>query len=88
MNYKNLKKEKLNKNDIDLYFKTIDNHQYLLRVSKNIKFIDTIHELFNKYPELETINMGTYEHNGDIINLDETLFENGLEDNDIITIIN
>ena len=31
--------------------------------------------------------MGTYEHNGDIINLDETLFENGLEDNDIITII-
>ena len=88
VNYKNLKKEKLNKNDIDLYFKTIDNHQYLLRVSKNIKFIDTIHELFNKYPELETINMGTYEHNGDIINLDETLFENGLEDNDIITIIN
>ena len=85
-NYKNSLKEKKDKNDIDLYFKTIDNHQYLLRVNKNIKFIDAIHELYNKYPELETINEGTYESNGNVINMDDTLLDNELEDNDIIII--
>lgn len=43
--FKKFKNEKTNNNDIDLYFKTLDDKKYLLRIPKNIKFIDALNEL-------------------------------------------
>jgi hypothetical protein len=49
-----LKNESFNENGINLYFKTMENKQYNLRVSKDIQFIIAIHKLYTKYPELES----------------------------------
>ena len=82
------KKEDFNINDIDLYFKTMENKQYKIRVPKNIQFIIAIHKLYSKYPELETKKIGTYLCNGNKVGLFNTIQENGLENNNIILIIN
>ena len=83
-----LKNEDYNKDDINLYFKAMEGQQYNLRVPKNIQFIIAIHKLYTNYPELETKKIGTYVSNGNKICLYDTIEENGLEDGNIIVIIN
>ena len=83
-----LKNEDFDVNDINLYFKTMENRQYNLRVSKKIQFIIAIHKLYSKYPELETKNIATYVSNGSKICIYDTIEENGLQEGNIIVIIN
>jgi len=83
-----LKNENYNKDDINLYFKAMEGQQYNLRVPKNIQFIIAIHKLYTKFPELETKKIGTYVSNGNKLNIYDTIQENGLEDGNIIIIIN
>ena len=83
-----IKNEKYNKDDINIYFKTMENQQYSLRVPKNIQFIIAIHKLYSKYPELETKKIGTYVANGTKVCIYDTIQENGLQDGSIIVIIN
>ena len=83
-----LKNEDFDVNDINLCFKTMENRQYNLRVSKKIQFIIAIHKLYSKYPELETKNIGTYVCNGSKICIYDTIEENGLQEGNIIVIIN
>ena len=66
----------------------MENRQYNLRVSKKIQFIITIHKLYSKYPELETKNIATYVSNGSKICIYDTIEENGLQEGNIIVIIN
>ena len=82
------KNEDFNKDDINLYFQTMENQKYSLRVPKNIQFIIGIHKLYTKYPELEMKKTGTYVSNGNKINIFDTIQDNGLEDGNIILIIN
>ena len=82
------KNEDNNKDDINLYFKAMEGQQYNLRVPKNIQFIIAIHKLYNKFPELEEKKTGTYVSNGNKINIFDTIQDNGLEDGNIIIIIN
>ena len=83
-----IKNETFDKNGINIYFKTMENKQYNLRVSKNIQFIIAIHKLYTKYPELETKKIATYVCNGNKICLYDTIEENNLQENNIILIIN
>ena len=83
-----LKNEDYNKDDINLYFKAMEGQQYNLRVPKNIQFIIAIHKLYTKYPELEAKKTGTYVSNGNKINIFDTIQDNGLENGNIIIIIN
>ena len=83
-----LKNEDYNKDDINLYFKAMEGQQYALRVPKNIQFIIAIHKLYTKYPELESKMTGTYVSNGNKVNLFDTIQDNGLENGNIIIIIN
>ena len=83
-----LKNEDFDVNDINLYFKTMDNRQYNLRVSKKIQFIIAIHRLYSKYSELETKNIATYVSNGSKTCIYDTIEENGLQEGYIIIIIN
>ena len=83
-----LKNEDFNENDINLYFKTMENQQYNLRVSKNVQFIIAIHKLYNKYPELESKKISTYVCNGSKVCIYDTVQENGLQEGNIILIIN
>ena len=85
MNYKN---EDYNKDNIDLYFKIEEGQQYALKVSKKIQFIIAIHKLYNENPELEYKKIGTYESNGNKINIFDIIQDNGLENGNIIKIIN
>ena len=82
------KNEDFNKDDRNLYFKAMEGQQYALRVPKNIQFIIAIHKLYTKYPELEAKKTGTYVSNGNKINIFDTIQDNGLEDGNIIVIIN
>ena len=83
-----LKNEDYNKDDINLYFKAMEGQQYNIRVPKNIQFIIAIHKLYTKYPELEAKKTGTYVSNGNKINIFDTIQDNGLENGNIIIIIN
>ena len=83
-----LKKEDYNKDDINLYFKTMEGQQYNIRVPKDIQFIIAIHKLYNRYPELETKKMATFVSNANKINIFDTIHDNGLKDGNIIVIIN
>ena len=78
----------VDKNQINLYFKTMENKQYSLRVSKNIQFIVAMHNLYTKYPELESKKIGTYVCNGNKVCIFDTIQENELIDGNIIVIIN
>ena len=82
------KNEDFNQDDINLYFKAMEGQQYTLRIPKNIQFIIAIHKLYNKYPELEAKKTGTYVSNGNKINIFDTIQDNGLEDGNIVIIIN
>ena len=84
----NDKNDVFDNNGINLYFKTMENRQYNLRVSKNIQFIVVIHKLYTKYPELESKKIGTYLCNGNKICIFDTIQENGLQEGNIIVIIN
>ena len=82
-----LKNEFLNKDNINLIFKTTEGtNDYKLSVPKNLQFIKVIHMLFNTYPELETKKIGTYICNANKINLFDTVSENNLQNNSIILI--
>ena len=82
-----LKNEFLNKDNINLIFKTTEGaNDYKLSVPKNLQFIKVIHILFNTYPELETKKIGTYICNANKINLFDTVSENNLQNNSIILI--
>jgi len=83
-----LQNEMLDKNGINLSFKTMENKQYNLRVSKNIQFIIAVHKLYTKYPELETKKIATYVCNGNKISIFDTIQENNLQEGNIIFIIN
>ena len=83
-----LKNELLDKNGINLSFKTMENKQYNLRVSKNLQFIIAVHKLYTKYPELETKKIATYVCNGNKISIFDTIQENNLQEGNIILIIN
>ena len=88
-NYIILKNEDFNNKDqINLYFKTMENKQYNLRVSKNLQFIVAIHNLYTKYPELESKKIATYVCNGSKICIFDTIQENELNDGNIVVIIN
>ena len=80
------KNEDFNKDDINLYFKTLKNQQYTLRVAKNIQFIIVIHKLYTKYPELDMEKTGIYVSNGNKINIFDTIQDNGLVDGSVIFI--
>jgi len=84
----NVKNEMFDNNCINLYFKTMENRQYNLSVSKDIQFIVAVHKLYNKYPELESKKIGTYLCNGNKICIFDTIQENGLQEGNIIVIIN
>ena len=84
----NDKDEDLNKDYIGLHFKTMEGQQYDIRVPKNIQFIKATYKLYNKYPDLEAKNVGAYLSNGEKLSLFDTLEENGVEDGNIIVIIN
>ena len=82
-----LKNEFLNKDNINLIFKTTEGtNDYKLSVPKNLQFIKVVHILFNTYPELETKKIGTYICNANKINLFDTVSENNLQNNSIILI--
>ena len=66
----------------------MEGQQYDIRVPKNIQFIKATYKLYNKYPDLEAKNVGAYLSNGEKLSLFDTLEENGLEDGNIIVIIN
>ena len=83
-----IRNETFDKNGINLYFKTMENKQYNLRVSKTIQFIIAIHKLYSKYPELESKNIATYVCNGNKVCLFDTIQENNLQEGNIILIIN
>jgi len=83
-----LKNEDYNKDDYTLYFRAMEGQQYDIRVPKNIQFIFAIHKLLDKYPELESKKTGTYLSNGKQINVFDTIQGNGLENGNIIVIIN
>ena len=83
-----LKNENFNENDINLYFKTIDNEQFTIRVSKNIEFIIVLSKLYTKYPELLPLKLFTYKCNENKVYLYDTVEENGLQGGNIILIIN
>ena len=76
------------KNKINIIFKTMENKQYKLEVSKNLQFIIAIHYLYTKYPELESKKIGTYVCNGNKIIIFDTIEQNGLKEGSIILIIN
>jgi len=80
------KNEDFNKDDINLYFKTLKNQQYALRVDKNIQFILVIHKLYTKYHELDMEKTGIYVSNGNKINIFDTIQDNGLVDGSVIFI--
>jgi hypothetical protein len=65
----------------------MENKQYSLRVSKNIQFIVAMHNLYTKYPELESKKIGTYVCNGNKVCIFDTIQENELIDGNIIVII-
>ena len=81
-------KNQNDKNKINIIFKTMENKQYKLGVSKNLQFIVAIHYLYTQYPELESKKIGTYVCNGDKICIFDTIEEIGLKDGNIILIIN
>ena len=83
-----LTNETFDKNGINLYFKTMENKQFNLRVSKDIQFIIAIHKLYSKYPELETKKIATYVCNGSKVCIFDTVQENNLQEGNIILIIN
>ena len=83
-----LKNEDYNKDHINLYFKAMEGQQYNIRVPKNIQFIIAVHKLYTKFPELESKKIGTYVSNGNKLNIYDTIQENGLENGNIIIIIN
>ena len=76
------------KNKINIIFKTMENKQYKLGVSKNLQFIIAVHYLYTQYPELESKKIGTYVSNGNKIIIFDTIEENGLTEGSIILIIN
>ena len=84
----NVKNEMFDTNCINLCFKTMENRQYNLSISKDIQFIVAVHKLYNKYPELESKKIGTYLCNGDKICIFDTIQENGLQEGNIIVRIN
>ena len=83
-----LNNQNYNPNDINLYFKTMENQQYNIRVPKNIQFIIAIHKLYSIYPELESKKTASYVCNGDKICIFDTIEENGLQNGNIILMIN
>ena len=83
-----LTNETFDKNGINLYFKTMENKQFNLRVSKDIQFIIAIHKLYSKYPELETKKIATYVCNGSKVCIFDTVQEKNLQEGNIILIIN
>ena len=76
------------KNKINIYFTTMEGKQYKLEVSKSLQFIAAIHNLYTKYPELKSKKIATYVYNGKNICIFDTIQENGLNDGNIIIIIN
>ena len=68
----------LDKNGINLSFKTMENKQYNLRISKNIQFIIAIHKLYTKYPELEIKKIATYVCGGNKMGIFGAIQENNL----------
>ena len=76
------------KNKINIIFKTMENKQYKLGVSKNLQFIIAVHYLYTQYPELESKKIGTYVSNGNKIIIFDTIEENGLTEGSTILIIN
>ena len=80
--------ENFNENDINIYFKTNENKQYAIRISKNIEFILALSKLCIKYPELLGDKFSTYKCNENKIYLYDTIEENGLQEGNIILIIN
>ena len=76
------------KNKINIIFKTMENKQYKLGISKDLQFIIAIHYLYTKYPELESKKIGTYVCNGNKIIIFDTIEQNGLKEGSIILIIN
>ena len=76
------------KNKINIFFKTMENKQYKLQISKSLQFIIAIHYLYTKYPELESKKIGTYVCNGNKICIFDTIEENGLKEGNTILIIN
>ena len=78
-----------NKNNINLEFRVMEsNKKYNVKVSKDLQFIAVIHQLLNKFPELESKKIGIYICNGKNIGIFDTVEENGLKSNSIILIIN
>ena len=78
-----------NKNNINLDFRLMDsNKKYDIKVSKDLQFIAVIHKLFNKFPELESKKIGTYESNGKNVGIFDTIEENDLASGSIILINN
>ena len=86
-NNKILKNENSNENDINLYFKTNENKQYNIRVAKNNQFILALSKLCIKYQELKEGNLLTYKCNENKVYLYDTIEENGLQEGNIILII-
>ena len=81
--------ETFDKDSINLCFKSTDGQQFNLSVSKKIQFIVAVHKLYTKYPQLETRKIGTYICNGSRIkDIYDTIEENGLQEGNIILIIN
>ena len=83
-----LENEGSTKDDINLIFETQYREQYNLRVPKNIPFINAIRMLYTKYPDLESEKIGKYESIWNKINIFDTIQDNGLENGNIIIIIN
>ena len=66
----------------------MEGQQYTLRIPKNIQFIIAIHKLYNKYPELESKKIAIYVCNESKVCIYDTVQENGLQEGNIILIIN
>ena len=77
-----------NENDINLNFKTTDEKIYNIKVPKNVKFILALAKLYNKYTELHPIKLLKYKCNGNKLYLFDTIEENGLQEGNVILIIN
>ena len=77
-----------NKNIINIFFRSMEGNQYNIQVPKNLQFIVAIHNLYTKYPELETKKIGTYVCNGNKICIFDTMEENEIKEGNIIIIIN
>ena len=82
-----LKNENFNENHINLCFKTNENKQYKIRVAKNIQFILALSKLCIEYPELKEGKIFTYKCNENKVYLYDTIEENGLQEGNIILII-